>query len=279
MKRRQVAAGMTVVIVAALLGVVLPVEVFAGPTARHPAATITLPAPGEVTPLYDGCNTVALTFPDGTASATVTEAIEPAAAAGSIWRHRVAQDGYAGFSSATPQASDLATVNFLDPVWICLAGAPSDGPPFPPNRFYGNVTLNGSPAPEGTNVSATIGGNVCGQTTVKSDSTYVLDVVDSNQTAGCGTEGATVIFTVAGYPARIATWHSGYFTQLDLPAPPVGGIAELPAIAGTSAEEAGEPSGASGWSAGGYAALAVGLAAAVVVVAGGGWYARRRWLR
>jgi len=60
---------------------------------------------------------------------------------------------------------------------------------------------------------------------------------------------------------------------------PVGGIAEVPALAGTSAEEAGTPAEGSGWSSGAYAALAVGLAAAAVVIGAGGWYARRRLLR
>jgi hypothetical protein len=212
-----------IVAVAAVLGAVLRVGVFAGPNDRQPAATITLPAPGHIMPLYDGCNTVVLTSPNGTTSEAVTDAIEPAAAAGSIWRHRVAQDSYAGFSPAAPQANDLSTVNFLDPVWICLAGAQAPAqPPVPPNRFFctdpGCVTADGSPAPEGTNVTATISGNVCGQTTVKVDSTYVLDVVSSGQTAGCGTEGASVSFTVAGSPAGSATWHSGYFTYLDLAA-------------------------------------------------------------
>ena len=61
-------------------------------------------------------------------------------------------------------------------------------------------------------------------------------------------------------------------------APPVGGIAELPVLAGTSDQQAGAPAEDSGWSAGGYAALAGGLAAAIAI-AGGAWYARRRWLR
>lgn len=89
-------------------------------------------------------------------------------------------------------------------------------PPTPPNRLFGDVTLEGAPAPAGTNVTATIGGNVCGQTTVQADSTYVLDVVSSGQTAGCGTEGATVDLTVGGNPAGTATWSSGQFTEMDL---------------------------------------------------------------
>jgi hypothetical protein len=64
-----------------------------------------------------------------------------------------------------------------------------------------------------------------------------------------------------------------------IPGSPVGGIAELPDLAGASPEEAGVPSDGSGWSAGDYAALAGGLAAAAIAIAAGGWYARRRWLR
>jgi hypothetical protein len=62
-------------------------------------------------------------------------------------------------------------------------------------------------------------------------------------------------------------------------APPVGGIAQLPDVAGTSVDEAGVPADGSGWSAGGYAALAGGLAVVAAAIAVGGWYARRRWLR
>jgi hypothetical protein len=60
--------------------------------------------------------------------------------------------------------------------------------------------------------------------------------------------------------------------------PPVGGIAELPALPATSGSEAGSPTGRSGWSAGGYAAV-VGGVVAVAAAAGGISYARRRRLR
>jgi opacity protein-like surface antigen len=104
-----------------------------------------------------------------------------------------------------------------------MAASVSAQPPTPPNRFFGNVTLNGAAAPAGTAVSASVGGTACGQTTVQADSTYVLDAVSSGQTAGCGAEGASVSFTVGGSPAGTATWSSGQFTELDLagaPAPP-----------------------------------------------------------
>jgi len=278
MQRKHVAAAIAVAVVAGFAGVVVQVEVFAGANDRQPAATITLPAPGVTTPLYDGWNIVTLTFPDGTAPETVTDAVAPANAVGSIWRHGVAQDSYAGFSTAAPQASDLATVNFLDVVWVWTGSDAPAQSPTPPNRFLGDVSVYGSPPPAGTNITATIGGNVCGQTTVKADSTYILDVVSEGQAAGCGTEGATVRFAVAGQPAGGGTWHGGYFTLLDLAPSPVGGIAELPVFAGIPGEQAGTPSEGSGWSAGSYAALSGGLAA-VLAVATGAWYARRRWLR
>jgi hypothetical protein len=65
----------------------------------------------------------------------------------------------------------------------------------------------------------------------------------------------------------------------DFLSPPVGGIAELPALAETSAEPSGAPADEPGWSAGAYAALAAGLAATVLATIAGAWYARRRWLR
>jgi len=58
----------------------------------------------------------------------------------------------------------------------------------------------------------------------------------------------------------------------------VGGIAELPPLAGASDEEARAPADGSGWSSGGYAAAAGGLAAAAIVAVGA-WYAGRRWVR
>jgi hypothetical protein len=67
-------------------------------------------------------------------------------------------------------------------------------------------------------------------------------------------------------------------TRTPTPGSSVGGIAELPALAETSAREAGVPAEESGWSAGGYAAL-VGGVAAVAAAAGGVWYARRRRVR
>jgi len=59
----------------------------------------------------------------------------------------------------------------------------------------------------------------------------------------------------------------------------VGGIAQLPDVAGGAGDQAAAPDNGSGWSSVGYAALAGGLAAAAVLLSAGVWYARRRLLR
>jgi len=59
----------------------------------------------------------------------------------------------------------------------------------------------------------------------------------------------------------------------------VGGIAELPDVAPRGAQPVGAPPEGSGWSAGGYAALASGLAAAAFAIVATAWYIRRRWVR
>jgi hypothetical protein len=89
----------------------------------------------------------------------------------------------------------------------------------------------------------------------------------------------------SGYPV-VSYWDGTNFDlkvlHCDNPkcaAAAVGGIAELPGLAGASAEEDAARAEGSGWSAGGYAALAGGVAAAAAAIAVGGWYARRRWLQ
>ena len=109
-------AGVVVVLTAAVA--LLPV---AGSRAQAQAvASIALPDPGGIEQLYEGCNNITLTFPDGTASQTVAQAVSPAGAAESMWRHDASQNRFVGFSPTAPQASDLLTVNFLDAVWLCL---------------------------------------------------------------------------------------------------------------------------------------------------------------
>jgi hypothetical protein len=75
-----------------------------------------------------------------------------------------------------------------------------------------------------------------------------------------------------------------YAAPTDTPTPTatplaVGGIAEMPPLAGSSARRAAAPAEGSGWSAGSFAVLAAVGVAAAALVGVFGWYARRRWLR
>jgi hypothetical protein len=101
------------------------------------------------------------------------------------------------------------------------------------------------------------------------------------QRVGEGFQNITTSVDTANDVICGATTHLSIFVVAEPleAALPVGGIAELPAVAGGPAGEAGMSAGGSGWSAGAYAALASAGAAAGVALVLGGWYARRRWLR
>jgi inhibitor of cysteine peptidase len=90
----------------------------------QPVASIALPSPRGVLQLYPGCNNLALSFPDGTASATVVEAVTPVGTVESMWRYDTALRRFEGFSPESPAVSDLLTVNLWDAVWLCVS-APS----------------------------------------------------------------------------------------------------------------------------------------------------------
>jgi hypothetical protein len=89
--------------------------------------------------------------------------------------------------------------------------------PTPPNRFFGTVTIGGQPAAQGARVEARVGNNVCGTGTVGPGGTYQVDVASATTQPGCGTDGATVSFSVDGRPAsQTGTFQTGAFTQLNL---------------------------------------------------------------
>jgi hypothetical protein len=175
-------------------------------------------------------------------------------------------------------------------------GASAQGPPA---RLYGSATVDGVAASAGANISASIGGVVCGQTTVEADGTYVLDVVASGPAEfepsarpGCGTEGATIDLTVDGCDAGTATWSGGAFLAQDLAAvcavptavpptevpPTVAPPTEVPpteVIVVTPFGSGGDLGGGSGTT---WWALAAG--GAVLALAGSaGWMAYRRTVR
>lgn len=93
-----------------------------------------------------------------------------------------------------------------------------------PATFYGSVSIDGAPVPDGTEVRAHINGLDCTQQsaghrgTVTEDgvSQYSVEVMHESQQAGCGRDDAPVQFTVAGQVAAPeAVWRSGP-QQLDL---------------------------------------------------------------
>lgn len=134
--------------------------------------------------------------------------------------------------------------------------AAAQSPPSPPSRFVGVVTLNGQPATPGTVVEARIGGVSCGATTVFSangQSRYTLDspALDPALSPGCGTDGATVTFFVAGQQAaETGAWRNYQLNTVDLtanaatPVPatptaqPTTPATPQPPVAGTGAAQA-----------------------------------------
>jgi len=87
----------------------------------QPGASIALPDPGETKQLTSGCNNIALTFPDGTASDTVAQAVTPAGALKAMWRYDAALKAWAGYAPGAPTGvNDLLTVDFLQSVWLCV---------------------------------------------------------------------------------------------------------------------------------------------------------------
>ncbi len=104
----------------------------------------------------------------------------------------------------------------------------ADAQVLPPARFFGTVTVDGAAAPIGSAVRAKVDGNVCGQTTVVSitgvgTNAYIVDVVHSGFTAGCGDVGDTVSFEWAStptgaefVPCGTATWDNTGFNEFNL---------------------------------------------------------------
>ncbi len=98
-----------------------------------------------------------------------------------------------------------------------LAGRAAAQPQVPAT-FYGSVTVDGRPVPDGTEVLAFVDGKDCtqrgpsyrGTITVEGVSAYSIAVVHESQVPGCGAPGKTVTFTIAGRPARqTAVWQFG----------------------------------------------------------------------
>jgi hypothetical protein len=77
--------------------------------------------------LSGGCNPVTVTYPDATPIQTIASAVGPAGSLEALWAFEGAV--WQGYSPAYPQASDLAALDLLDVVFICVGGPGSFGRP------------------------------------------------------------------------------------------------------------------------------------------------------
>ena len=121
----------------------------------QPVATIALPAPGSAQQLYPSCNNISLTFPDGTPSQTVVQAVTPAGTVETLWRFNGPLNKFEGFSPAFPQASDLMSVNFLDAVWLCMTTGAPPGAVAPPTPTPPAQVIPPAPLPSGVTADIT----------------------------------------------------------------------------------------------------------------------------
>jgi hypothetical protein len=169
----------------------------------------------------------------------------------------------------------------------------------PPATFFGSITVDGHSVSDGTAVLALIDGKVCGEGAREpghegtwtaseprpeydiesGDSMYVVDVVSDSQVPGCGTDGATVAFLIAGRPGQqVGLWKAGQ-NHLNLTvetAPDAGEPTTTPSTGETPASpasnlETSDDSGFNWW----WPAAAGGAGLAAVAIAAALWQARR----
>jgi hypothetical protein len=89
-------------------------------------ATVTLSSTPDLesVALVEGCNPVASTWPDATAIAAAAGAVAPAEALDAIWKFDAASGTWIGYSPSAPAAvSDLASIDRLDAIFICVNAA------------------------------------------------------------------------------------------------------------------------------------------------------------
>ncbi len=86
-----------------------------------------------------------------------------------------------------------------------------------PSTFFGTASIDGAAPPADTDLRAFVDGQDCTQigpglryAIEDGIGTYVLNVMHESQKAGCGREGKTVTFTIAGRTAeQTAAWKPG----------------------------------------------------------------------
>ena len=108
----------------------------------------------RVVNLGPGCNMTTLTFASGTQAAGVAAAVSPSEALDTVWRLDNATRTFQAFMPQAPQASDLTSVNLLDPAFICVDAAATIAMP----------TVSSDPASAPISVNLSTGCNAVGLT-------------------------------------------------------------------------------------------------------------------
>lgn len=80
-------------------------------------------------------------------------------------------------------------------------GSRTEAQATPPFRLFGNVMIDGSPAPAGTLVEAVVNGATCGSDRL-TGSMFIIDVLSSVAKDWCATPGSQVSFKIGGVPAK-----------------------------------------------------------------------------
>ncbi len=120
----------------------------------------------------------------------------------------------------------MARTAWLFILLLALA-APAAAVPLLPMEFSGSVTIDGSPAPAGTVVTARINGSDCGSLTLATAGVYGGDALFDERLVVCGEDGDAqkpIAFFVSGVlAAGTAVYTPGVSTRLDLTAAGIKG--------------------------------------------------------
>jgi len=115
--------------------------------------------------------------------------------------------------------------------WICillLLTGTASAVPLLPAEFWGSVTIDGSPAPAGTVITAWMGDRDCGSFTLETAGVYGGGSTFDKRllvSGGDDDAGKTILFFIGGLPAGTAVYTPGTSTRLDLAAANPGGAA------------------------------------------------------
>jgi hypothetical protein len=102
-------------------------------------------------------------------------------------------------------------------IFLCLIPA-AVAAPLLPSEFYGDITINGTPAPSGTVINATINGQTVGSFVTLSSGVYGGSGTFDQRLSIIGTEdGQSVEFFINGEKAnQTSIFHPGITQRLDL---------------------------------------------------------------